>query len=97
MFRLWKGVDRRMINIRLFNWFNNKVVYQDIREETVEKIVDILNQDKLRIKELRELLTKGYMELEGCTFEEAKKGADEIPADELEQEYEWLVELLENK
>lgn len=86
-----------MINVRLFNWFNNKVVYQDIREETVEKIVDILNQDKLRIKELRELLTKGYMEPEGCTFEEAKKDADEIPADELEQEYEWVIDLIENK
>lgn len=86
-----------MINVRLFNWFNGRVVHQDIREETVEKIIDILNQDKLRIEELRELLTKGYMELEGCTFEEAKKGAYEIPADELEQEYEWLVELLENK
>ena len=86
-----------MINVRLFNWFNNKVVYQDIREEAVEKIVDILNQDKLRIKELRELLTTAYMELEGCTFEEARKGAEDVPADELEQEYEWLVELLENK
>lgn len=86
-----------MVNVRLFNWFNNKVVYQDIREETVEKIVDILNQDKLRIKELRELLTKGYMELEGCTFEEARKGAEDVPADELEQEYEWVMELLCNK
>lgn len=86
-----------MINVRLFNWFNDKVVYQDIREETVEKIVDILNQDKLRIKELRELLTKGYMELEGCTFEEARKGAEDVPADELEQEYEWVMELLCNK
>ena len=88
---------RIRVNVRLFNWFNNKAIYQDVREETVEKIIDILNQDKLRIKELRELLTKGYMELEGCTFEEAEKGAMDIPADELEQEYEWVMDLLHNK
>lgn len=43
----------------------------------------------------RELLIKLVMDLQDCTYAEARDGVYKIPADELEDEINWINEMLD--